>query len=78
MSETSSATGTSLDENPFFQVWTTPFDLPPFDQISPGHFAPAFARALTELCKEYPNFAKQISQAVTVLPAAVLDCLVDA
>ncbi len=39
---------TSLSENPFFQVWTTPFDLPPFDQIRPEHFVPAFTRALAE------------------------------
>jgi peptidyl-dipeptidase Dcp len=33
-------------ENPFFQDWTTPFGLPPFEAIAPEHFAPAFAKAL--------------------------------
>src|SRR6516165_9252260 len=37
-----------MTENPFFETWGTPFGLPPFDRISPEHFAPAFDRAMDE------------------------------
>src|SRR5580704_2237669 len=30
------------EDNPLFEAWTTPFGLPPFDRIRPGHFPPAF------------------------------------
>src|SRR5271167_2069121 len=35
-------------DNPFFQHWTTPDEVPPFAQIRPEHFAPAYARAFAE------------------------------
>ena len=35
-----------MSENPFFETWTTPFGLPPFDCIRPEHFPPAFDRAM--------------------------------
>jgi peptidyl-dipeptidase Dcp len=35
-------------DNPFFEVWTTPFRLPPFNRIRPEHFPPAFERATME------------------------------
>ena len=35
-----------MSENPFFETWTTPFGLPPFDRIRPEHFPPAFDRAM--------------------------------
>ena len=34
--------------NPFFEAWTTPEGVPPFDRIAPGHFREAYARALAE------------------------------
>lgn len=37
-----------MSANPFFEDWTTPFGLPPFDRIAPEHFAPAFQRGLEE------------------------------
>jgi peptidyl-dipeptidase Dcp len=37
-----------MSENPFFEIWTTPFGLPPFDRIRPEHFPPAFDRAMAE------------------------------
>src|SRR6516164_2759049 len=37
-----------MTENPFFETWTTPFGLPPFERIRPEHFPPAFDRAMTE------------------------------
>src|SRR5262245_34017676 len=32
-------------DNPFFQDWTGPFGVPPFDRIKPEHFQDAVARA---------------------------------
>src|SRR6516165_3248079 len=37
-----------MSENPFSEIWTTPFGLPPFDRIRPEHFPPAFDRAMAE------------------------------
>jgi peptidyl-dipeptidase Dcp len=37
-----------MSENPFFEAWTTPFGLPPFDRIRPAHFPPAFDRGMAE------------------------------
>ena len=34
--------------NPLLDAWTTPFDLPPFDQIADTDFAPAFEAALAK------------------------------
>lgn len=34
--------------NPFFETWTTPFGLPPFDRIRPEHFPPAFDHGMAE------------------------------
>jgi peptidyl-dipeptidase Dcp len=35
-------------ENPFFENWTTPDQVPPFDRIRPEHIRPAYSRALAE------------------------------
>ncbi len=35
-----------MTDNPFFDAWTTPFGLPPFDRIRPEHFADAFDRGM--------------------------------
>ena len=35
-------------DSPFFQHWTTPGEVPPFEKIKPEHFAPAYARAFAE------------------------------
>ncbi len=32
-------------DNPLLQPWLTPFETPPFDQIKPEHFIPAFEQA---------------------------------
>ena len=37
-----------MTENPFFDTWTTPFGLPPFDRIRPEHFPPAFDNGMAE------------------------------
>src|SRR4051812_16470511 len=38
---------TALD-NPLLTAWTTPFETPPFEQIAPEHFLPAFERAFAD------------------------------
>jgi peptidyl-dipeptidase Dcp len=38
----------SMSDNPFFEAWTAPFGLPPFDRLRPEHFPPAFDRAMSE------------------------------
>jgi peptidyl-dipeptidase Dcp len=35
-------------DNPFFRHWATPGEVPPFEEIRPEHFAPAYARAFAE------------------------------
>src|SRR5205814_1861569 len=37
-----------MTENPFFEAWNTPFELPPFDRIRPEHFPPASDRGMAE------------------------------
>jgi peptidyl-dipeptidase Dcp len=60
----------SASENPFFTPWTTPDEVPPFDQVKPQHFRPAYARAIAEheaeiaavvAASEPPNFDNTIA-----------------
>jgi peptidyl-dipeptidase Dcp len=37
-----------MTENPFFTDWTAPYGLPPFAEIRPEHFPPAFDRGMAE------------------------------
>ncbi len=37
-----------MEKNPFFETWDTPFGMPPFGDIEPEHFPPAFERAMAE------------------------------
>src|SRR6185437_9579695 len=46
-----------VDENPFFENWTTPFGLPPFERIRPEHFPPAFDRGMAEQLAEVAAIA---------------------
>ncbi len=48
MGAVSCQNGKSQDENPFFAIdeWTTPYGVPPFDQIKAEHYLPAFERAM--------------------------------
>src|SRR5437764_823867 len=58
-----------MTDNPFFEDWTTPFELPPFDRIRPEHFPPGFDRGMDEHAAEIaaitgnpapPDFANTI------------------
>ncbi len=37
---------TDPTDNPLLQPWQTPYGLPPFDQVRPEHYVPAFERAM--------------------------------
>ena len=58
-----------MTENPFFETWNTPFELPPFATIRPEHFPPAFDRGMAEheaeiaaiaASSEAPTFANTV------------------
>jgi peptidyl-dipeptidase Dcp len=40
------------DANPFFREWSTPFQVPPFEQISNSHFMPAFEEGMRQQKEE--------------------------
>ncbi len=45
--------------NPLLSQWQTPFELPPFDQIKPEHFTPAFTEAIRQAKAEIDAITKQ-------------------
>src|SRR6202045_1129208 len=71
MSETLQTAATSqAQENPLLQPWQTPFETPPFSEIAPEHFVPAFERAFADHSAEIaaithdpstPDFANTIT-----------------
>ena len=44
--------------NPFFSEWTTPFGVPPFDQIRTEHFLPAIEEGIAQHGREVAAIAK--------------------
>ena len=44
--------------NPLFEVWRTPFGLPPFDRIEPAHFPPALDRGMEEEAADIATIAR--------------------
>lgn len=58
--------------NPFFAEWDTPFQVPPFEEIKPEHYLPAFKKGMEEQLaeietilsnEEEPNFENTIAVA---------------
>lgn len=47
-----------MTSNPLLSDWTTPFELPPFDQINPTHFEEAFEAAMSEARSESDAIAE--------------------
>src|SRR6202166_1227718 len=56
--------------NPLLQAWQTPFETPPFAEISPEHFLPAFEQAFADHAAEVaaithdpsaPDFANTVT-----------------
>ncbi len=46
-----------MTANPLLETWATPFGVPPFDRIRPGHFPPAFDRGMAEHLAEVEAIA---------------------
>ena len=71
MTEARTDTATAeLQSNPLLKAWQTPFQTPPFDEIAPEHFLPAFERAFIDHSSEIaaithdpstPDFANTIT-----------------
>ncbi|MCA1527103.1 M3 family metallopeptidase [Bradyrhizobium yuanmingense] len=68
MSETRQTT--DAETNPLLKAWVTPFATPPFDEIKPEHFLPAFEQAFADHAAEIaaitndpaaPDFANTIT-----------------
>ena len=47
--ETKKKYGINSNENPFFQEWNTPFEVPPFKYIKDEHYMPAFEKGIHSL-----------------------------
>jgi len=47
-----SCTKTQKSDNPFFNKYDTPFDVPPFDKIKAAHFMPAYLKGFEQENKE--------------------------
>jgi len=52
MSEISDASPPLAETNPLLTAWQTPHQTPPFSEISPEHFMPAFERAFIDHAAE--------------------------
>jgi peptidyl-dipeptidase Dcp len=53
MSDVLESTATALaPENPLLKAWQTPFETPPFSEIEPAHFLPAFEQAFADHAAE--------------------------
>jgi peptidyl-dipeptidase Dcp len=71
MSETLEASAAApTTKNPLLKPWQTPFETPPFTEIEPAHFMPAFERAFADHAAEIaaiindpaaPDFANTIT-----------------
>src|SRR6516164_5935236 len=49
--------GQNHADNPFFRDWTTPNEVPPFAEIKPEHFVPAYTRGFAEHAAEVADIA---------------------
>src|SRR6266568_940098 len=75
MSETLETLGPSPAPNPLLQAWQTPFETPPFAEIAPEHFLPAFEQAFADHTAEitaisYDPSAPDFANTVTALERA--------
>jgi peptidyl-dipeptidase Dcp len=71
MSESPQTAATpEVEANPLLKAWQTPFETPPFAEILPEHFLPAFERAFADHAAEIaaithdpsaPDFANTIT-----------------
>src|ERR1700716_3834382 len=75
MSETLETLVPSPAPNPLLQAWQTPFETPPFTEIAPEHFLPAFEQAFADHTAEitaisYDPSAPDFANTVTALERA--------
>src|SRR5512141_2745984 len=63
----------ALAGNPLFQTWTTPFGVPPYDQIRSEHFLPGFQRAIQERRQEVVKIAESSAPATFANTVEALD-----
>jgi peptidyl-dipeptidase Dcp len=59
VSEAPAAETTEAEVNPFFEDWTLPFGMPPFDRIEDDHFIPAMERGMEEHLAEIEAIAQR-------------------
>src|SRR5690349_2279103 len=52
-----------MSKNPFFETWTMPFGMPPFDRIRAEHIPPAFDRGMQEHITEIAAIANSAASA---------------
>src|ERR1700681_593696 len=73
MSETQEMTATAPGQvNPLLQAWQTPFETPPFADVAPEHFLPAFEQAFADHAAEiaaitYDRSAPGFANTITAL-----------
>lgn len=63
----------SLVANPFFVEYTTPFGVPPFDQIKVEHYKPAFLNGMEEQAKEIESIVNNPEDATFENTIVALD-----
>jgi peptidyl-dipeptidase Dcp len=51
-----------LAGNPFMQAWDTPYGVPPFSEIQPGHFLPAIKKGILEQRAEIRQIVENTDQ----------------
>lgn len=55
-------TDSTESNNPFFTEYTTPFGVPPFDQIKLEHYKPAYLKGMEEQAKEIEQIVNQTAE----------------
>ena len=63
-----------LADNPLLREWTGPYGLPPFSEIRPEHFEPAFEAAMREELAEVDAIASQTEPATFANTVQAFDC----
>ncbi len=61
------------DVNPFFQEWSTPFGVPPFESIKPEHFLSAFKQAIAEQRRDVDAIANNAAPPTFVNTIEAMD-----
>ena len=74
MAITSCTEQTQQLPNPFFEQWTTPYGVPPFDRIKDYHYQPAFERALSLHDEEIAAIVANGEKSTFENTIAAMDC----